>query len=100
MGEWDADIGKYRWAAVNGGISCENNDDQYKKDLCECDAAFAEAVGAQWNDADYDNSLWGNRKNSEYALDYDNVCVGTPGADSSECCGIYPNRFPFQTATH
>lgn len=99
--EWDADIGKYRWAAdANGDLSCANNDDQYKTDLCQCDAAFATALGAQWNDADWDNSMWGNRKNAGYTLDYDNTCVGMAGPESTDCCGTYPNRMPFQTVSH
>ena len=39
--EWDANFGKYRWQLGNdGSLSCNNNDDQYKEDLCKCDAAY------------------------------------------------------------
>lgn len=97
---WDEDIGKYRWSAdANGDLTCAANDDQYKKDLCECDAAFATALGQQWNDADWNNAMWGNRKNSDYTLDYDNTCVGAQGAQQTECCGFYPERMPFSVAT-
>lgn len=99
--EWDADKGKYRWsAALDGSITCQANDDQYKKDLCECDAAFAEALGAQWNDADWDITMWNNRKNAQYSFDHTNTCVGVNGPEVTECCGSYPNRMPFQTASH
>jgi len=99
--EWDADIGKYRWSAdSNGDLTCDANDDSYKHDLCECDAAFATALGANWDDSNWDNSMWGNRKNSGYTLDYDNVCVGFAGAEATDCCGTYPERMPFQTVSH
>jgi len=98
--EWDADVGKYRWSAdLNGDITCAANNDQYKKDLCECDAAFATAMGAQWNDADWDVTMWANRKNAAFTLDTASTCVGSPGGDA-ECCGSYPNRQPFQTMSH
>jgi len=99
--EWDADIGKYRWSAdANGDLTCAANDDQYKKDLCECDAAFATALGQQWNDADWNTNLWGNRKNSDYTLDYATTCVGGAGSMQTECCGSYPERLPFSVASH
>merc|ERR1712038_2149960 len=41
--EWDENIGKYYWTVSKAGdISCAD-DDQYKKDLCLCDLAFATA---------------------------------------------------------
>jgi len=97
--EWDENIGKYRWSEdSNGELSCANNDDQYKADLCECDAAFANELGASWDDSNWNNSLWGGRKNNDYALDYDNTCVGSQGAQQTECCGSYPNRMPYNVA--
>jgi len=97
--EWDENIGRYRWSEDNNGeLTCDGNDDQYKKDLCLCDAAFANDMGASWNDADWDISLWGGKKNNAYALDYDNTCVGSQGAQQTDCCGNYPNRMPFNVA--
>ena len=101
--EWDADVGKYRWSAdLNGDITCAANDDQFKRDLCECDAAFATAMGAQhfWDDAAWSNAMWGNRKNTGYTLNYETTCVGPQGAESQECCGTYPDRQPFQSLSH
>jgi len=99
--EWDADLGKYRWSAdLNGDITCAANTEQFKRDLCECDAAFATAMGAQWVDAEWDNGMWGNRKNTGYTMDYDNVCVGSQGQTQTECCGAYPDRQPFQALSH
>ena len=52
--EWDADFGKYRWQVeADGSLSCNNNNDQYKEDLCKCDAAYATAVGLVWDDNTY-----------------------------------------------
>jgi len=40
-GSWDADIGKYRFTVNGSGdISCDENADQHKFDLCKCDAAY------------------------------------------------------------
>merc|ERR1711881_530923 len=94
--EWDDNIGKYRWQ--NGGagsITCNDNDDQFKTDLCACDAAYAMALGAVWDDSTFNKALWGNRKNQEYSLDVATACVSAGGAASDQCCGSYPARYPF-----
>ena len=95
--EWDANIGRYRWEeAADGSIDCSQNNEQYKKDLCECDSAFAEALGAMWDDSSFDFSLWDNKNNNLFNFDSENTCVGV-GNSADSCCGTYPNRYPFNS---
>jgi len=98
--DWDADIGKYRFDILgDGSIDCESgNLDQHKQDLCKCDAQFAIAMGAIWDDATYSHANWGGKNNDAYTLDYDNVCVASgAGLTADACCGDYPNRTPYDS---
>lgn len=72
------------------------NNGDCKRDLCECDKAFANAFAANFGDFDSDN--W---KLMERGI-YDERCEKpTPSAgrlisgSPDECCGEYPNRKPF-----
>merc|ERR1712007_375408 len=96
---WDANMGKYRWSLNgDGSISCAANPDQHKRDLCECDARYAMELGKVWDDATYDYTLWNAKKNSAFNFDFENVCVRSGLTDADECCGAYPERYPFDSA--
>jgi len=91
---------KYAWfpAASNGGeISCNHpKNDEAKRNHCECDAEFANTLGAQWDDNNYDYSKWDFKKNTQYSFDKENVCVAGPTKGrSDQCCGNYPHRSPY-----
>lgn len=59
--EWDADMGRYRWQLANdGSLTCNQNTDQFKEDLCICDSQYAMAVGAAWDDSIFDYSEYLN----------------------------------------
>jgi len=97
---WDANMGKYRWSLNgDGSISCAANPDQHKRDLCECDARYAMELGKVWDDATYDYTLWNAKKNSAFNFDFENVCVRSGLTDADECCGAYPERYPFDSST-
>lgn len=96
--EWDQNIGKYRWELLgDNSIDCSGNNDQFKQDLCKCDAEFAMNLGAMWSDASFDFTMWGNKNNQLYTLDYDTTCTGG-GTQADSCCGSYPKRFPYDSA--
>jgi len=97
--EWDANFGKYRWQTEqDGSLSCNNNDDQYKEDLCKCDAAYATAVGEVWDDAEYNMAIWDTKHNNQFNFDSENVCVRGGAITPDSCCGSYPTRYPYDSA--
>jgi len=83
---------------VNNDISCNSvqNDDPMKA-LCECDRAYAYAMGAVWDDNTFDYTLWKQKKNSLFNFDHDTVCVRQTGVETDDCCGQYPDRKPYST---
>ena len=92
--EWEfGHFMEYEWSILNGDIGCAVNSDQHKKDLCECDAAFATATGALFADGNWPFTTHGMFVNIAA------TCVGSQGGEA-ECCGTYPNRKPFQTMSH
>lgn len=109
----DVDMDKYRFKVVNGDISCERNTEkgwhQSKRDLCECDARFAREMGKIWNDATYNQYFWlwprqmkkkekGKLNPDVPKFDVDATCVGLESGKADECCGTYPERYPYNTA--
>jgi len=97
--EWDANFGKYRWQTEqDGSLSCGNNDDQYKEDLCKCDAAYATAVGQVWDDAEFNMAIWDTKHNNQFNFDSENVCVRGGAITPDSCCGSYPSRYPYDSA--
>lgn len=100
-GSWDADIGKYRWSEeTDGSLSCDGNDEDHKRDLCECDRFYAVEMGKVWDDLSYNMTYWNAKNNAEFDFDYANVCVQQYGPGSSDdCCGDYPERYPYDSNT-
>ena len=97
---WDANIGKYRWDLQgDGSISCDANPDAHKRDLCLCDARYAIELGKIWDDNTYNYQLWNAKKNAQFNFDYQNVCVRSGLTDADQCCGNYPERYPFDSST-
>jgi hypothetical protein len=96
---WDADIGKYKFESnADGSIDCSVNAEEHKRDLCECDAAFAVSMGALWDDNTYDFGLWLGKKNTAATLDYDAECQPNQQQKIPDsCCGAYPDRMPFDS---
>ena len=88
---------KYRWETVNGAIDCSANNEDDKRDHCQCDKEFALQMGMVWNDNDFDTSVWFNRRNQDAQV-YDDVCVQNvvnPPTSEKECCGENPKRRPY-----
>jgi len=98
--QWNSDFGKYRWNLENdNSITCGNNNEQHKEDLCMCDAKFAMDLGAYWTDAAYDYTKWNNKNNNLYTFDAEGTCVQTVNEPADDCCGDYPMRYPYPSAT-
>ena len=96
--EWDTNNGKYRYQIdTSGAITCNGNPEPHKNALCECDAEFARELGSSWSDGQFNRTLWGNKQNSQYSLDTENVCVKNKYQLNDECCGNYPSRFPYSS---
>lgn len=96
--EWDADIGKYRWQlAADNSLTCNLNTDQFKADLCACDAEYAMALASVWDDSTYNYAIWDNKKNNQFNFDNVNVCIRSGTLASDSCCGAYPQRFPYDS---
>lgn len=108
----DVNEAKYRFKVVNGEISCDRNSEkgwhQSKRDLCECDARFATALGKIWSDADFNEYYWLHPKEmkaiSKGKLDpvpakFDMLatCEVIGGGKADACCGGYPERYPYDT---
>jgi len=97
---WDANTGKYRYSLLgDGSITCSGNPDAHKKDLCECDAHYAHELGKIWDDNTYNYELWNAKKNPLFNFEYETVCVRSGMTDADECCGAYPERYPYDSAT-
>jgi len=76
-------------------VQCLNKKGSCKRNICECDKAFASNLKANEN-------LW-LFQNSQYSgFDQRANClarISTPGGGGGhveECCGEYPNRFPYK----
>lgn len=109
----DVDMDKYRFRVVNGDINCERNTvkgwHQSKRDLCECDARFAREMGKIWNDNTFNDYYWlmpkDMRKKDKGKLipdkpkfDITATCVGNESGKANNCCGTYPERYPYNSA--
>lgn len=107
----DVNDDKYRFNVVNGAISCARNTEkgwhQSKRDLCECDAAFANAIGAMWNDDNFNEYYWQNPKDMKLInkgkapndkFDMVGTCQVIGGGKADSCCGSYPARFPYESS--
>lgn len=94
----------YKWDLLNdNSISCENEKNEAKKALCQCDKHFAERMSNVWDDAlpnsFYWKSNWNERNNPTF--DYDNTCVPSGvGVTADSCCGTgFPNMEPYSSDT-
>jgi hypothetical protein len=109
----DVDHGKYRFNVVNGAISCERNTlkgwHQSKRDLCECDARFANEIGKIWNDDTFNDYYWlhpkqmkliskGKLEPEPSKFDIVSTCDAPHGGKADSCCGGFPERYPFDSS--
>ena len=102
----DPIMSKYRWSLNKANeIVCKNRHPQ-NQNLCECDAHYATQLGRIWRDEKFDYTIWRNRKNKAFKLDWRNVCSAPmtkhlPGRSLfdqvavQDCCGTYPYRHPY-----
>lgn len=104
----------YRFLLKNGDIDCNRNIDihnnQAKFDLCQCDAEFARELATFWDDSAYNNFFWLSPNQMKKPLskrdpehqskfDYQSVCVSTQVNRADSCCGSYPSRYPYNSAS-
>jgi len=104
---------KYRWHFKNGDIDCGRNleqGNQEKYDLCQCDADFARSIGQFWDDNTFNNFYWLSPKQMKKPLskrdpehqvkfDHSSVCLANEINRADSCCGTYPNRYPYNSAS-
>lgn len=106
-GPCDADhnnAGKYKYKIdeINKTIDCSGNDPgSCKESLCLCDSAFAEKFGALWDDANFNTFYWMNKHNKKQNPTFDDAstCVASGGNNANDCCGDYPDRYPYSDTT-
>ncbi|CAG5086863.1 Oidioi.mRNA.OKI2018_I69.PAR.g11386.t1.cds [Oikopleura dioica] len=74
--------------------SCDGNAEGCGKWACQCDARFAAQFVAAIREGDFDNA----NLHASNQWDQSAMCAWTGDYDThDECCGEYPNRFPFAT---
>ena len=91
---------KYTVDSSTGAISCSSNTELCKQRACECDKKFAEDLGALWDDASFDYTMWNNKNNALATLDYASTCVKLAGNPNTDCCGTYPERRPYSNVVN
>jgi len=84
---------------ADNSLTCNQNTDQFKADLCACDSKYAMDLAAVWDDSTYDYSIWDNKKNTQFTFDNVNTCIRTGALNSDSCCGAFPNRFPYDSTS-
>merc|ERR1712048_1255960 len=104
----------YRFNLNGGDINCDRNLDIHnnaaKKDLCECDAQFARDLLAFWDDSAFNNYYWlfpkqmnkpVNKRDPEHQnkFDYQSTCIAFDVNKADSCCGSYPFRYPYNSAS-
>ena len=104
----------YRFNLDGGDINCSRNLDIHnnaaKKDLCECDAQFARDLLAFWDDSAFNNYYWlfpkqmnkpVNKRDPEHQnkFDYQSTCIAFDVNKADSCCGSYPFRYPYNSAS-
>merc|ERR1712048_120824 len=104
---------KYRYHFKNGELSCDRNlelGSQANYDLCQCDAEFARSLAAFWDDSTFNNFYWlkpqqmkkpVEKRDPEHQskFDYQATCVAFEVSKADSCCGSYPKRYPFDSAS-
>jgi hypothetical protein len=80
-------------------VQCTNNWGSCKRNLCECDRAFASRLP----EASASDNGWTGSHHAHYGgFDSRTNCLSrihTPGKDFQlECCGDFPDRFPYRFA--
>lgn len=90
-------------------LDCNANSKQDAQNICECDKRFAEniaAAKASCQAGDADDAEWGAHCMDEQyrtatgggTFDPRNQCSKKfHGHDKDSCCGIYPNRYPYDS---
>lgn len=107
----DVNDDKYRFHVKDGAISCERNTEkgwhQSKRDLCECDAHFANEIGKLWDDNNFNDYYWLNPKDMKLInkgkweggakFDIDSTCTANMSGKADQCCGSYPLKYPYDS---
>lgn len=108
----DVNFAKYRFRITPDGqdVSCERNTEKGKhqsvRDLCECDARFAREIAKIWRDDQFNDFFWLHPKTMRLSANGKLVpppnkfnpastCIGNENGKSENCCGSYPNRYPY-----
>jgi hypothetical protein len=88
-------------------LDCSNNSKQDAENICECDKRFAENIAAAEEACDNGDDAdpeWGNHctanefKTAKGGGDFvpqDQCDKQFHGHDKENCCGFYPNRYPY-----
>jgi len=95
----------YRFAASFDGVTgatvvqCLNPEGSCRRNICECDKAFASRLPQAAESSDG----WNGAHHAHYGgFDSRSSCLArihTPGSEHKvECCGEYPDRFPYRFA--
>ncbi|CAG5105011.1 Oidioi.mRNA.OKI2018_I69.chr1.g1754.t1.cds [Oikopleura dioica] len=96
-------------AAGNRQLDCSNNPKQDGENVCECDKRFAENIAKAEQDCaanEPDDELWGSHCMDEQFRTINGGGSFNPqdnascdkqfhGHDKQNCCGFYPNRYPY-----
>lgn len=108
----DVNFDKYRWRFEDGDLSCQKNTDrgwhQSVRDLCECDARFARELAKIWDDDSFNKYFWlkprdmrlkgkGKLDPDRDVFDFESTCVGGESGKAEQCCGTYPEKYPYNT---
>lgn len=85
---------RYKWFLNSENeLKCDHSkNSDLQTSLCECDAKFAMDMGAVWSDSTWDEGLWEHRRNLNYSLHKDAVCVNQDEmwqVKNDDCCGDY-----------
>jgi len=86
---------RYRYGYKNGGPVCRNEAGSCERDICECDAMFAEAhVGAKHVFDNKYHMFWAEREGASWDPEEKCFPTGTTPVDP-QCCQANTNDTPF-----
>ena len=54
-------------------------------------------MGKVWSDDTYNRTFWNAKNNNDFDFDFENVCVRDSNGISDDCCGSYPERYPYDS---
>ena len=93
----------------NRSLDCSANSKTDRENICECDKRFAENIAQARGDCDAGaaaDDMFGEHCMSETYRTESGSGTFVPqaqcdkqfhGHDKDQCCGIYPNRYPYDT---